>query len=69
MTVINWFPGHMAKAGKEIKNQAALCDLILEIADARLPESSRNPELQKLIGNKKSILVLNKSDLTEKKRS
>ena len=66
MTVINWFPGHMAKAGKEIKTQAALCDLILEIADARLPESSRNPELQKLIGSKKSILVLNKSDLTEK---
>lgn len=66
MTVINWYPGHMAKAGKEIKNQAALCDLILEIADARLPESSRNPELQKLIGNKKSILVLNKSDLTKK---
>lgn len=66
MTVINWYPGHMAKAGKEIKNQAALCDLILEIADARLPESSRNPELRKYIGKKNSILVLNKADLTDK---
>ena len=34
MTVINWFPGHMAKAGRQVKEQAALCDLILEIADA-----------------------------------
>lgn len=66
-TVINWFPGHMAKAGKEIKQQAELCDLILEIADARLPESSRNPALKNLIGRKKNVLVLNKADLTEKK--
>ncbi|MEG0874059.1 MAG: ribosome biogenesis GTPase YlqF [Clostridiales bacterium] len=66
MTVVNWFPGHMAKAGKNIKIQAALCDVILEIGDARLPESSRNPELQKLIGNKRTILVFNKADLTEK---
>lgn len=65
MTVINWFPGHMAKAGKAIKEQAALCDLILEIADARLPLSSRNPQLKQYIGNKPSILLLNKADLTE----
>lgn len=66
MTVINWFPGHMAKAGRQVKEQAALCDLILEIADARVPESSRNPQLKQYIGKKPTILVLNKADLTEK---
>ena len=66
MTVVNWYPGHMAKAAKAVKTQAALCDLILEIADARLPESSRNPDIGKYTGNKRTILVLNKCDLTEK---
>lgn len=66
MTVINWFPGHMAKAGRQVKEQAALCDLILEIADARVPESSRNPQLKQYIGKKPTVLVLNKADLTEK---
>ncbi len=61
---INWYPGHMAKAGRQIKEQASLCDLILEIGDARLPRSSRNPQLKQLIGNKPSLLVLNKADLT-----
>ena len=63
---INWFPGHMAKAGRQVKEQAALCDLILEIADARLPRSSRNPQLKSMIGAKPTLLVLNKADLTEK---
>lgn len=66
MTVINWFPGHMAKAGRQVKEQAALCDLILEIADARLPKSSRNPQLKQYTAKKPTILVLNKGDLTEK---
>lgn len=66
MTTVNWYPGHMAKASKEVKKQASLCDLILEIADARLPLSSRNPILKDLIGNKPSLLLLNKADLTER---
>ena len=66
MTVINWFPGHMAKAGRQVKEQAALCDLILEIADARLPRSSRNPQLKQYTGKKSTVLVLNKADLTDK---
>ena len=66
MTVINWFPGHMAKAGRQVKEQAALCDLILEIADARLPRSSRNPQLKQYTGKKPTGLVLNKADLTDK---
>lgn len=66
MTVINWFPGHMAKAGRQVKEQAALCDLILEIADARLPLSSRNPQLKQYTGKKPTVLVLNKADLTDK---
>ena len=67
MTVINWFPGHMAKAGRQVMEQAALCDLILEIADARLPRSSRNPQLKQYTGKKPTVLVLNKADLTDKK--
>ena len=63
---INWFPGHMAKAGRQVKEQAALCDLILEIADARLPRSSRNPQLKQYTGKKPTVLVLNKADLTDK---
>lgn len=66
MTVINWFPGHMAKAGRQVKEQAALCDLILEIADARLPQSSRNPQSKQYTGKKPTVLVLNKADLTER---
>ncbi|MBR5329458.1 MAG: ribosome biogenesis GTPase YlqF [Firmicutes bacterium] len=66
MTVINWFPGHMAKAGRQVKEQAALCDLILEIADARLPRSSRNPQSKQYTGKKPTVLVLNKADLTDK---
>ncbi len=66
MTVVNWYPGHMAKAGREVKKQAALCDIILEVGDARLPESSRNPELKKIVGGKRTIYVINKADLTEK---
>ena len=66
MTVINWFPGHMAKAGRQVKEQASLCDLILETADARLPVSSRNPQLKQYTGNKPVLLVLNKADLTDK---
>ena len=64
MTTINWFPGHMAKAGRQVKEQAALCDLILEVADARLPLGSRNPQLKQYTGNKKVLLLLNKADLT-----
>ena len=66
-TNINWFPGHMAKARREIKEAMNKVDLVLELVDARCPEASRNPILNELIGKKPRIIVLNKSDLADDK--
>ncbi len=63
--LINWYPGHMAKTKRQLQEQISRCDLILELCDARLPFSSRNPDLEKLIQGKKSVLLLNKSDLAD----
>lgn len=62
---VNWFPGHMAKALRDIKDHLKQVDLVIETCDARIPDSSRNPELQKLIGQKPRILLLNKADLAD----
>lgn len=62
---INWYPGHMAKAKRLLSEQLSRVDLVIEICDARLPLSSRNPDLDRLVGNKKRILLLNKSDLAD----
>jgi ribosome biogenesis GTPase A len=62
---INWFPGHMAKTLRLMKDQLKLVDMVIETCDARIPESSRNPELDKLLGQKSRILVLNKADLAD----
>lgn len=69
MTVIQWFPGHMAKALRQVKENLKLVDVVLELVDARLPESSRNPQLAGLLANKKSIIVLTKMDLAEPKET
>ena len=60
---IQWFPGHMTKTKRMIADSIKLCDCVIELCDARCPESSRNPELPKLIGGKKLLLVINKSDI------
>lgn len=62
---INWFPGHMAKTLRELKEYLKMVDLVIETCDARIPESSRNPELHRLMGQKPRILVLNKADLAD----
>ncbi len=62
---INWFPGHMHKAQKEIRQLLPEVDLVIEVLDARLPYSSQNPLLQKLRGQTPSIKLLNKSDLAD----
>ena len=62
---IQWFPGHMKKALRSISEQLKLVDLIIETADARIPFSSRNPELDSIIQVKPRILVLNKADLAD----
>ena len=62
---IQWFPGHMAKTRRMIAENIRLCDCVAEIVDARCPQSSRNPELPKLLGNKKSFIIINKCDLAD----
>ncbi len=63
ITNINWFPGHMAKTRRLIKESLPLVDAVCEIADARLPLSSRNPEIDEITGSKPRLLLLNKCDL------
>jgi ribosome biogenesis GTPase A len=62
---IEWYPGHMAKAKRQIAEVMPKIDIVIEILDARLPASSANPMLEKLRGNKPCIKVLNKSDLAD----
>lgn len=65
MKAIQWFPGHMAKTFRQMKAYAPQVDLILELADARLPRASRNPEIHKLFPDKPTLLVLTKIDLAD----
>ncbi|MGS0765038.1 ribosome biogenesis GTPase YlqF [Syntrophomonas curvata] len=60
---INWFPGHMVKAQREIRENLKLVDLVAMLVDARAPFSCRNLQLEKIISPKKTIIVLNKMDL------
>lgn len=60
---IQWFPGHMAKARREATEKLHLVDVVLELVDARIPESSRNPMINEIVGQKPRIIVLNKSDM------
>lgn len=60
---INWYPGHMAKAKREIMEDMKLIDVVVEILDARIPKSSQNPDIQGIIKSKQKIILLNKCDL------
>lgn len=62
---IQWFPGHMAKAKRLLADQLKWVDVVIELGDARLPESSRNPLLQELLGSKPKMILLNKADLAD----
>ncbi len=62
---IQWFPGHMAKTARLITENLKLTDVVVEIADARIPRASRNPYLKQLIANKPQVLILNKTDLAD----
>ncbi|NQY63787.1 MAG: ribosome biogenesis GTPase YlqF [Alteromonadaceae bacterium] len=64
---INWFPGHMNKAQKEIKDILPQIDVVIEVCDARLPFSSENPMITSIRGDKPLIKILNKSDLADPK--
>ncbi len=65
--IINWYPGHMKKTKELIQNSLKLVDVVIELLDARIPISSKNPDIDKLIGNKPKVIILNKSDLSDSK--
>lgn len=69
MSHIHWYPGHIAKAEKKLKEQINLVDVVIEILDARIPESSIYPEIDKLIGSKPRLILLNKYDLADNEKS
>lgn len=66
---INWYPGHMAKTRRQIESDLKIVDIVIEILDARIPISSQNPDIGKIIKRKKKIIVLNKSDLADEKKN
>ncbi len=66
---IQWYPGHMTKAKRAMQEDIKLIDLIIEMVDARIPSSSRNPDIDELGKNKARLLLLNKADLADDKRN
>ena len=60
-----WYPGHMTKAKRMMQENIKLIDLVIELVDARVPLSSRNPDIDELAKNKSRILLLNKFDLAD----
>ncbi|MBQ8432248.1 MAG: ribosome biogenesis GTPase YlqF [Clostridia bacterium] len=66
---IQWFPGHMAKTRRMISENLKHVDIIIEILDARIPYSSRNPEISRLVGDKPTLLLLNKASLADPKQN
>ena len=61
-TNINWYPGHMAKANRQMEEQLKLVDIVIELRDARMPLASGNPLLNSLAKDKKHLIILNKAD-------
>lgn len=62
---INWYPGHMAKTRRMMRESLRAVDLVLEVLDARVPAASQNPDFEDLLGHKKRLILLNKADLAE----
>ncbi len=66
---IQWFPGHMAKARRQVTEKLKLVDIIFELVDARIPQSSRNPMIDEIIQHKPRIVLLNKADMADGERT
>ena len=66
MAHIHWYPGHIAKAERKLKEQLSIIDVIIEVRDARIPLSSEYPDIEDLIKKTPRLILLNKSDLVEK---
>lgn len=62
---LQWFPGHMTKTRRMIEENLKLIDIVVELVDARIPMSSRNPQIDEIVGNKPRLLLLNKSDIAD----
>ena len=62
---VNWFPGHMTKALRTMEGDLKLVDAVIELTDARIPRSSRNPALDEVLGKKPRLLLLNRADLAD----
>lgn len=64
---IQWYPGHMTKAKRKIQEDLKMVDVVIELLDARIPMSSRNPDVNEIVGGKPRIILLNKSDLADER--
>ncbi len=64
-----WYPGHMTKAKRQMMEDIKLIDLVIELLDARVPLSSRNPDIDEIAGSKARLIILNKTDLADKKET
>lgn len=62
---ISWYPGHMTKAKRQLQEQLSRADVVIEVCDARIPLSSRNPDLDRMVQHKRRILLINKADLAD----
>lgn len=63
LNLIQWYPGHIAKAEKKLKEQLKLVDVVLEVRDARIPLATFHPQIPQWVGSKKRLLVLNRLDM------
>ena len=66
---IQWYPGHMTKAKRQMQEDMKLIDLIIELVDARVPRSSRNPDIDQLGKQKSRLILLNKSDMSDERQN
>ena len=66
---VQWYPGHMTKAKRQMQEDIKLIDLIIELVDARVPLSSRNPDIDELGKNKARLILLNKADLADERQN
>ena len=64
-----WYPGHMTKAKRQMQEDIKLIDLVIELVDARIPLSSRNPDIDELGKNKARLIIMNKSDLSDENQN
>ena len=66
---VQWYPGHMTKAKRQMQEDIKLIDLIIELVDSRVPLASRNPDIDELGKNKARLILLNKSDLGDERQN